>query len=103
MSVSLWTGALCPFIIFESADIDSAVDEVIDTAFKKKKEVMHAVKYLLLEDEMQHLSCHPQKNIFFPFLLSGPLVVVCAGECVGPCCGPSKAAYGRDEVCCPAQ
>ncbi|KAM6905596.1 aldehyde dehydrogenase family 16 member A1 [Xenentodon cancila] len=39
VSVSLSTGAMCPFIIFESADIDSAVDEVIETAFKKKKEV----------------------------------------------------------------
>lgn len=33
-------GATCPFIIFESADLDSAVDEVMDAAFKKKKEVM---------------------------------------------------------------
>uniref|UniRef100_A0A8D3B6Q7 Aldehyde dehydrogenase 16 family, member A1 n=1 Tax=Scophthalmus maximus TaxID=52904 RepID=A0A8D3B6Q7_SCOMX len=41
VSVSVFPciGATCPFIIFESADIDSAVDGVIETAFKKKKEV----------------------------------------------------------------
>ncbi|KAM4531511.1 aldehyde dehydrogenase family 16 member A1 [Odontesthes bonariensis] len=39
VSVSPCIGFTCPFIIFESADIDSAVDEVIETAFKKKKEV----------------------------------------------------------------
>ncbi|XP_040917548.1 aldehyde dehydrogenase family 16 member A1 isoform X2 [Toxotes jaculatrix] len=39
VSVSPCVGATCPFIIFESADIDSAVDGVIETAFKKKKEV----------------------------------------------------------------
>lgn len=39
VSVSPIIGATCPFIIFESADIDSAVDEVIETAFKKKREV----------------------------------------------------------------
>lgn len=39
VSVSPCIGATCPFIIFESADIDSAVDEVIEAAFKKRKEV----------------------------------------------------------------
>ncbi|XP_043955170.1 aldehyde dehydrogenase family 16 member A1 [Gambusia affinis] len=39
VSISSCVGATCPFIIFESADIDSAVDEVIQIAFKKKKEV----------------------------------------------------------------
>ncbi|KAM8844626.1 aldehyde dehydrogenase family 16 member A1 [Spinachia spinachia] len=39
VSVSLNIGARCPFIIFESADIDSAVDAVIEAAFKKKKQV----------------------------------------------------------------
>ncbi|KAF3699641.1 Aldehyde dehydrogenase family 16 member A1 [Channa argus] len=39
VSVSPCIGATCPFIIFESADIDSAVDEVIEAAFKKKKEI----------------------------------------------------------------
>ncbi|XP_036408841.1 aldehyde dehydrogenase family 16 member A1 [Megalops cyprinoides] len=38
VSLSLSANAVCPFIIFESADIDSAVDGVIETAFKKKKE-----------------------------------------------------------------
>uniref|UniRef100_A0A665VG82 Aldehyde dehydrogenase domain-containing protein n=1 Tax=Echeneis naucrates TaxID=173247 RepID=A0A665VG82_ECHNA len=38
-------GATCPFIIFESADIDSAVDGVLEAAFKKKKEV-HWVLYV---------------------------------------------------------
>lgn len=39
VSVSPCIGAARPFIIFDSADIDSAVDEVMDAAFKKKKEV----------------------------------------------------------------
>uniref|UniRef100_A0A8C3A7D6 Aldehyde dehydrogenase 16 family, member A1 n=1 Tax=Cyclopterus lumpus TaxID=8103 RepID=A0A8C3A7D6_CYCLU len=39
VSVSPNIGARCPFIIFESADIDSAVDAVIEAAFKKKREV----------------------------------------------------------------
>ncbi|XP_008329004.2 aldehyde dehydrogenase family 16 member A1 [Cynoglossus semilaevis] len=39
LSVSPCIGGTCPFIIFESADIDSAVDEVIAAAFKKRKEV----------------------------------------------------------------
>uniref|UniRef100_UPI0037E98642 aldehyde dehydrogenase family 16 member A1 n=1 Tax=Semicossyphus pulcher TaxID=241346 RepID=UPI0037E98642 len=39
VSFSPFIGATCPFIIFESADIDSAVDGVIETAFKKKREV----------------------------------------------------------------
>ncbi|XP_069566326.1 aldehyde dehydrogenase family 16 member A1 [Brachyistius frenatus] len=39
VSVSPCVGASCPFILFESADIDSAVEEVIETAFKKNKEV----------------------------------------------------------------
>lgn len=39
VSVSPHIGATCPIIIFESADINSAVDDVLETAFKKKKEV----------------------------------------------------------------
>ncbi|KAM4635610.1 aldehyde dehydrogenase family 16 member A1 [Polymixia lowei] len=39
VSLSPCIGATCPFIIFESADIDSAVDGVIEAAFKKKKEI----------------------------------------------------------------
>ncbi|XP_034567532.1 aldehyde dehydrogenase family 16 member A1 [Notolabrus celidotus] len=39
VSFSPFIGATCPFIVFESADIDSAVDGVIETAFKKKREV----------------------------------------------------------------
>ncbi|XP_066498768.1 aldehyde dehydrogenase family 16 member A1 isoform X2 [Hoplias malabaricus] len=38
VSLSLSLSAVCPFIIFESADIDSAVDGVIEAAFKKKKD-----------------------------------------------------------------
>lgn len=44
VSVSPCIGATRPFIIFDSADIDSAVDEVMDAAFKKKKEVIHIKK-----------------------------------------------------------
>nr|XP_057905401.1 aldehyde dehydrogenase family 16 member A1 isoform X1 [Doryrhamphus excisus]XP_057905402.1 aldehyde dehydrogenase family 16 member A1 isoform X1 [Doryrhamphus excisus] len=39
VSVSPNIGATCPIIIFESADINSALDDVIETVFKKKKEV----------------------------------------------------------------
>uniref|UniRef100_A0A1A7WXC4 Aldehyde dehydrogenase 16 family, member A1 n=4 Tax=Iconisemion striatum TaxID=60296 RepID=A0A1A7WXC4_9TELE len=39
VSISSCIGPVCPFIIFESADINSAVDEVMQTAFKKRKEV----------------------------------------------------------------
>lgn len=38
VSLSVSLGAIRPFIIFESADIDSAVDGVIEIAFKKKKD-----------------------------------------------------------------
>lgn len=44
VSVSPCIGATRPFIIFDSADIDSAVDEVMEAAFKKKKEVIHIKK-----------------------------------------------------------
>ncbi|CAL8316954.1 unnamed protein product [Arctogadus glacialis] len=37
--VSPAVGATCPFVVFESADIDSAVDGAIEAAFKKRKEV----------------------------------------------------------------
>lgn len=40
VSVSICIGPTCPFIIFESADIDSAVDGVIEAAFKKFREVI---------------------------------------------------------------
>ncbi|XP_068593136.1 aldehyde dehydrogenase family 16 member A1 [Cebidichthys violaceus] len=39
VSVSPNIGARCPFIVFESADIDSAVDAAIEAAFKKRREV----------------------------------------------------------------
>ncbi|XP_051571936.1 aldehyde dehydrogenase family 16 member A1 isoform X2 [Myxocyprinus asiaticus] len=39
MSLSLSFSSVCPFIIFESADIDSAVDGVIEIAFKKKRDL----------------------------------------------------------------
>ncbi|KAI1884682.1 hypothetical protein AGOR_G00228930 [Albula goreensis] len=38
VSCSMSASAICPFIVFESADIDSAVDGIIETAFKKKKD-----------------------------------------------------------------
>ncbi|XP_051989057.1 aldehyde dehydrogenase family 16 member A1-like [Xyrauchen texanus] len=38
MSFSLSLSSVCPFIIFESADLDSAVDGVIEVAFKKKRD-----------------------------------------------------------------
>lgn len=44
VSVSVSIGAKCPFIVFESADIDSAVDGVIEAAFRKKREVIYRKK-----------------------------------------------------------
>lgn len=38
MSFSFLLSSVCPFIIFDSADLDSAVDGVIEMAFKKKKD-----------------------------------------------------------------
>lgn len=42
VSVSPTIGATCPIIVFDTADIHSAVDGVIETAFKKRKEVHDA-------------------------------------------------------------
>lgn len=39
VSMSCSTRAVCPFIVFESADVDSAVDGAIEAAFEKRKEV----------------------------------------------------------------
>ncbi|XP_034046358.1 aldehyde dehydrogenase family 16 member A1 [Thalassophryne amazonica] len=39
VAVSPYISATCVFIVFESADIDSAVDATIEAAFKKNKEV----------------------------------------------------------------
>ncbi|XP_062840788.1 aldehyde dehydrogenase family 16 member A1 [Trichomycterus rosablanca] len=38
VSLSLCVSTVCPFIIFETADIDSAVDAAIETAFKNSKD-----------------------------------------------------------------
>ncbi|TRY98992.1 hypothetical protein DNTS_001251 [Danionella cerebrum] len=38
VSLSLSFSSVCPFIIFESADLDSAVDGVMELAFKKKRD-----------------------------------------------------------------
>ncbi|KAK5914721.1 hypothetical protein CgunFtcFv8_009136 [Champsocephalus gunnari] len=39
VSVSSILGARCPFIVFESADIDSAVDAIVQSVFTKRREV----------------------------------------------------------------
>ncbi|XP_034092317.1 aldehyde dehydrogenase family 16 member A1 [Gymnodraco acuticeps] len=39
VSVSSILGARCPFIVFESADIDSAVDAIVQNVFTKRREV----------------------------------------------------------------
>ncbi|KAI4785917.1 hypothetical protein KUCAC02_037465, partial [Chaenocephalus aceratus] len=38
VSVSSILGARCPFIVFESADIDSAVDAIVQNVFTKRRE-----------------------------------------------------------------
>lgn len=47
VSISPYIGASCPFIIFESADIDSAVDGVMEAAFKRKREVININEFRL--------------------------------------------------------
>ncbi|XP_061701015.1 aldehyde dehydrogenase family 16 member A1 isoform X2 [Syngnathoides biaculeatus] len=57
VSVSPNIGTTCPIIIFESADINSAVDGVLETAFKKNKDV-HWVLFVqesVLESMMARL------------------------------------------------
>ncbi|KAK1877723.1 Aldehyde dehydrogenase family 16 member A1 [Dissostichus eleginoides] len=39
VSVSSLLGARCPFIVFESADIDSAVDSIVQNVFNERREV----------------------------------------------------------------
>lgn len=73
-------GAKCPFIIFESADIDSAVDEAIEAAFRKKKEVIYRKKKA--SPVKRWASCHPSLTTP-PSLQSGTLGVMCAGERAG--------------------
>ncbi|XP_051904503.1 aldehyde dehydrogenase family 16 member A1 isoform X1 [Hippocampus zosterae] len=50
-------GATCPIIIFESADINSAVDDVLETAFKKEKEAhwVLCVQESILDSVMAYL------------------------------------------------
>lgn len=54
VSVSVSIGAKCPFIVFESADIDSAVDGVIEAAFRKKREVIYRKKKHSLSNDVPH-------------------------------------------------
>lgn len=100
VSVSACVGATCPFIIFESADIDSAVDAVIEAAFKKKREVTDINKDLYLLLTAHPTSFYQSTHSLPP---SGQLGVVHPGECAWQCCGPPQDSYGRDEVCGPAQ
>lgn len=97
VSVSPCVGATCPFIIFESADINSAVDEVIEAAFRKKSEVIQ-----------QRMGCSPDSSCSLlqsPLcaLPSGALGVVRAGERVRQRCGSSEAALGRVKVRFPSK
>ncbi|CAF87880.1 unnamed protein product, partial [Tetraodon nigroviridis] len=39
VSVSVCVGSSCPFIVFDTADIDSAVDGLIEAAFRTKTDV----------------------------------------------------------------
>ncbi|XP_036445459.1 aldehyde dehydrogenase family 16 member A1 isoform X2 [Colossoma macropomum] len=55
VSLCLSVSAACPFIIFESADIDSAVDGVIEAAFKKKKDWVLCVQESVLDSVVSRL------------------------------------------------
>lgn len=68
VSVSACVGATCPFIVFESADIDSAVDAAIAAAFKKNREVnwvmfvqesVHDNVLVRLENRIEGMKCVP--------------------------------------------
>lgn len=66
VSVSACVGATCPFVVFESADIDSAVDAALAAAFKKNREVnwvmfvqesVHDSVVARLKNRMEGLKC----------------------------------------------
>lgn len=44
VSVSVCAGSSCAFIVFDTADIDSAVDGVIEAAFRTKTDVSNTIK-----------------------------------------------------------
>ena len=56
VSVSLSLDSVCPYIIFESADIDSAVDGVMETVFKKRREVLQIM------NDIRYISLCPYQN-----------------------------------------
>uniref|UniRef100_A0A8C2H8C4 Aldehyde dehydrogenase 16 family, member A1 n=1 Tax=Cyprinus carpio TaxID=7962 RepID=A0A8C2H8C4_CYPCA len=55
MSFSLSLSSVCPFIIFDSADLDSAVDGVIELAFKKKRDWVLCVQESVLDSVVARL------------------------------------------------
>lgn len=99
VSVSVSVGSSCAFIVFDTADIDSAVDGVIEAAFKTKTDVSDTIK-------RRNITWAIFKTFHITSLstsllppLSGPLGAVCAGESGGECGSPHQVTYGWVEMC----
>lgn len=67
VSVSPNIGATCPFIIFETADIDSAVDGVIEAAFRKKevKKTSMSINRKTITEVHSLISFHLYHSVIF--------------------------------------
>ncbi|KAL2101125.1 hypothetical protein ACEWY4_002886 [Coilia grayii] len=119
VSVSLPLDSVCPYIIFESADIDSAVDGVMEAVFKKRKECQWVlyVQESVLESVVARLRLRlaGMKNIALQSEAHRALVDTAVQEAAGqgatiiqPCSPPpSGALYPPTLLCgvapaCPA-
>lgn len=101
VSVSVCVGSTCPFIVFDTADIDSAVDGVIEAAFRTNTNVSGIAKrgtapWAIFVQICRH--CPP-----LPLIPLGPLGVVCAGKSGGERGGSPQASHGWVEVSRPVQ
>lgn len=97
VSVSVCVGSSCPFIVFDTADVDSAVDGAIEAAFSAKTDVRRKNKST---QESKYLGPEPG-NI--PSTPPGPLGAVRAGEGGGERGGPPPAPHGWAEMRRPVQ
>lgn len=111
VSLSSSLGATCPFIIFESADIDSAVDGVIETAFKKKREMqwLLCVQENVLDSVVSRLQLRMTGMKSVPLLCDADRVLVDAAvqeaqhqgaTLLQPCAAPPSGALYPPTVLC---
>lgn len=80
--MSVCVGSSCPLIIFDTADIDSAVDGVIEAAFRTKTDVSGVTKQVV--NVPRAIFCQIPSHVLAvhlsPLVAVGPLGVVCARE-----------------------